>query len=495
MTLARDPVMSSLVVRPPVAIGAPRARASGALCVPRRALRVGRGFRHVDAVGTLGRVVARASGADADADADADAPEPTSRGSNAESTISALDALLGVAPAPDSAPDAAPDAESASSRPSRAMVSSSPAETTVTRSRAEILGAVRGALTDDPAPSTPSRRPDPLDAYDPEFDPLGLGPRWDVPWSWPTLLLTLVTVEASFYFAGALAPAIVYSSVREPDEIPLDDPAAFARDMQQVFDDPKSFADIVVCAEVVQTALALGLVAAVAASRAPLPPGWFKFSITGDIPPEDLVGRGVDTVEGRGERGGDVSTTSKTSKTSKTSNTSGSDSESRRRRATVSAMRARSLDWFGEAARAAALTWGLVFLVTAAAYALGLRGDEQGTASNDVIERAFAAGPGGAASLVLTTVVLAPVLEETVFRGFLLPSLTRWMSAPWALGVSTLVFALAHEHNTGDTAQLLAVGAMAGAAYCRTRNLAASMAVHASFNLGVLVLFALWTHS
>jgi len=52
-----------------------------------------------------------------------------------------------------------------------------------------------------------------------------------------------------------------------------------------------------------------------------------------------------------------------------------------------------------------------------------------------------------------------------------------------------------HEHNTGDTVQLLAVGAVAGVAYCRTRNLLASMAVHASFNLGVLVLFALWTHS
>ena len=184
-------------------------------------------------------------------DTSADAPESSPRGSNAESTISALDALLGVDadPEPDVAPPRVPDPESAS----RATVSSSPAETSVTRSRAESLGAVRGALTDEPAPSTPSRRSDPLDAYDPEFDPLGLGPRWDVPWSWPTLALTLVAVEASFYFAGALAPAIVYSSVREPDEMPLDDPAAFARDVQFVFDDPTSFADIVVCAEVVQT--------------------------------------------------------------------------------------------------------------------------------------------------------------------------------------------------------------------------------------------------
>ena len=52
-----------------------------------------------------------------------------------------------------------------------------------------------------------------------------------------------------------------------------------------------------------------------------------------------------------------------------------------------------------------------------------------------------------------------------------------------------------HEHNTGDTALLLAVGAMAGVSYSRTRNLAASIAVHASFNLIVLVLFALWTRS
>ena len=45
--------------------------------------------------------------------------------------------------------------------------------------------------------------------YDPDFDPLGLGPRWEVPWGAPTLISTLIAVEASFYLAGALAPAIV----------------------------------------------------------------------------------------------------------------------------------------------------------------------------------------------------------------------------------------------------------------------------------------------
>tara|TARA_B100000482_G_scaffold162454_1_gene125411 strand:- start:124 stop:405 length:282 start_codon:yes stop_codon:yes gene_type:complete len=66
----------------------------------------------------------------------------------------------------------------------------------------------------------------------------------------------------------------------------------------------------------------------------------------------------------------------------------------------------------------------------------------------------------------------------------------------WAIGLTRVFWSSqVHEHNTGDTVQLLAVGAVAGVAYCRTRNLLASMAVHASFNLGVLVLFALWTHS
>ena len=61
--------------------------------------------------------------------------------------------------------------------------------------------------------------------YDPEFDPLGLGPRWEVPWGAPTLLLGLFGVESCFFAAGAIAPAVIYSNVRDPDEIPFNDQA------------------------------------------------------------------------------------------------------------------------------------------------------------------------------------------------------------------------------------------------------------------------------
>ncbi len=323
----------------------------------------------------------------------------------------------------------------------------------------------------------------PIEAYDPEKDPLGLGPQWVVPWGAPTTLFALLAVESGFFFAGALAPAIVYSNARAAEEIPIDNPELFAKDLQAVFDDPGAFSDIIVCAELVQFVLALSVIGAVAASNAPLPPGWFQFSLFGDDIDVDGGFPLEESIAIKEKGGVDAGATERSA------------AAARKKRAAMARQREKSNDWFGEATRAIFLTWVFVLLVTALAYALGLRGDDQGTASNSVIEKAFDAGPGGAASLVLTTVVLAPILEETVFRGFLLPSLTKYMTVPWAVALSTVVFAVAHEHNTGDTAQLLAVGAMAGVSYARTRNLATSILVHASFNLGVLVLYALWTHS
>ncbi|TKY58853.1 membrane protein [Spatholobus suberectus] len=48
------------------------------------------------------------------------------------------------------------------------------------------------------------------------------------------------------------------------------------------------------------------------------------------------------------------------------------------------------------------------------------------------------------ACLVGITGVLAPLLEETVFRGFLMTSLTKWVPTPVAVVISAAVFALAH---------------------------------------------------
>ena len=52
--------------------------------------------------------------------------------------------------------------------------------------------------------------------------------------------------------------------------------------------------------------------------------------------------------------------------------------------------------------------------------------------------------PVAVGSLLAVTSVFAPLLEETVFRGFLLASLTKWLPAPGAVVFSSFIFGLAH---------------------------------------------------
>ncbi|EER96727.1 hypothetical protein BDA96_02G210800 [Sorghum bicolor] len=61
------------------------------------------------------------------------------------------------------------------------------------------------------------------------------------------------------------------------------------------------------------------------------------------------------------------------------------------------------------------------------------------------------------AFLVGITGVLAPLLEETLFRGFLMVSLTKWFPTPFCVLVSAAVFALAHL-TPGQFPQLFILG-------------------------------------
>ena len=93
------------------------------------------------------------------------------------------------------------------------------------------------------------------------------------------------------------------------------------------------------------------------------------------------------------------------------------------------------------------------------------------------------------ASLLAVTAVFAPILEETVFRGFLLPSLTKVMPVPAAVVVSAAGFATAHL-SARDFPQLFAFGILLGFVYVRSRNLLSTMVIHGVWNGGVLLLLA-----
>jgi hypothetical protein len=98
--------------------------------------------------------------------------------------------------------------------------------------------------------------------------------------------------------------------------------------------------------------------------------------------------------------------------------------------------------------------------------------------------------------LTTTALLLAPVLEELLFRGILLRALLRRVSPVAAVGASALVFALVHpllDPSLGSVAVLpglLGVGLVTGVLAVRTGDLSRPILVHLGFNL-LTVLFAL----
>lgn len=85
-----------------------------------------------------------------------------------------------------------------------------------------------------------------------------------------------------------------------------------------------------------------------------------------------------------------------------------------------------------------------------------------------------------------TASVAAPIFEEIMFRGFLLPSLTRYLS-PWgAILLSSFLFAIAHL-QLSELLPLATLGIVLGFVYTRSGNLLAPMLLHCLWNSGTLV--------
>jgi uncharacterized protein len=86
----------------------------------------------------------------------------------------------------------------------------------------------------------------------------------------------------------------------------------------------------------------------------------------------------------------------------------------------------------------------------------------------------------------LTAAVAAPLFEEFLFRGFLLPSLTRYMPVWLAICISGAIFGLAHL-SLSEVLPLTTLGILLGIVYVRTRNLLAPMLLHSLWNSTTLI--------
>ncbi len=86
----------------------------------------------------------------------------------------------------------------------------------------------------------------------------------------------------------------------------------------------------------------------------------------------------------------------------------------------------------------------------------------------------------------ITAAIAAPVFEEILFRGFLLPSLSRYMPVWGAILLSSFIFALAHL-SLSEVLPLTVLGMVLGFVYARSRNLLSSMLLHSLWNSGTLL--------
>lgn len=96
-------------------------------------------------------------------------------------------------------------------------------------------------------------------------------------------------------------------------------------------------------------------------------------------------------------------------------------------------------------------------------------------------EQAFAHMVAGSVGSVVTTCILAPVLEEMLFRGVLLRSFLHQLPRWYAISVSALFFGFAHL-NIYQFVLAFWLGLFLGWLYERSRSLIPCIALHASLN-------------
>lgn len=144
-------------------------------------------------------------------------------------------------------------------------------------------------------------------------------------------------------------------------------------------------------------------------------------------------------------------------------------------------------DWFRLTGKRNWLLWGIggYFVALPLMFAVSLLNQQfwQGQGgSNPLLQIVLEEGdPVALLIFFFTAAVAAPIFEETLFRGFLLPSLTRYLPVWGAIALSSLIFALAHL-SLSEVLPLATLGAVLGFVYTRSRGLLASMLLHSLWN-------------
>ena len=92
------------------------------------------------------------------------------------------------------------------------------------------------------------------------------------------------------------------------------------------------------------------------------------------------------------------------------------------------------------------------------------------------------------ARIFVAAVIFAPILEEVIFRGLLMPAIARVTgSVGWGVALSSFLFAAIHPQGIAAWLGLATVGAMCALITVQTRSLIPAMVLHALHNGALLV--------
>ena len=101
----------------------------------------------------------------------------------------------------------------------------------------------------------------------------------------------------------------------------------------------------------------------------------------------------------------------------------------------------------------------------------------------------------GNAIIISSVIIIAPITEEAIFRGYLFDAFARNFGGGVSVALTSLLFALAHirqlEFEIVPTAIILILGVMFGILRYRTKSLLAPIVFHGIYNLVYILLGAL----
>lgn len=106
--------------------------------------------------------------------------------------------------------------------------------------------------------------------------------------------------------------------------------------------------------------------------------------------------------------------------------------------------------------------------------------------------------PRSALLLMLMSILLAPLVEETIFRGYLYPVLARSFGVGAGVVITATLFGLLHAPQLwggwGQIALLIGVGIIFTAARAISRTVVASYILHVSYNSFLFIAFLVASH-